>query len=1296
MRNKRITIQKWFRPLVLISAMLMTISAGAQTLIWSDEFNKPKLDDEKWTREVGGGGFGNGELQYYTSGESNVFIGSKTNATDTGYLVIEARRENYGVPPESRQFTSGRINTSGKFNFKYGTIEARMRLPNLQNGLWPAFWMLGANYPTVGWPRSGEIDIVEAGFQADWQNNVANKKNNSTVHWFQDNFQEIDPNAPGNGWWGNASATGSTTIPGNFNDGYHLFKMVWTPTAITAYVDNVQYYNFAIPANDPNITEFNNPFYFILNLAVGGTNFVGITDPAQITAPMPAQVQVDYIRVYSNANTEFFSAQSLPKQTGTFGVYTETKPVNGSLGAAPTIEVWSNLTAAPTTAYEGSNVLSFTANPGNWFGMGIPTGAANVRNMQNFIDGKLYFHMKTTSQWPFSIGIISTMNGNAQGGTQNKTVRLHPAGNQYGLVRDGQWHEVAIPLSAFGNVEFRSINNMFYIVGDNPTSAVTFAIDNIYWQDGTKITPQNGDYVLYSDTKTGVDKFDQPADGSFFVWEQTLIAQASTPAEGSNVLSFTHNNKGWFGAAFTANAMHNLTAYKNTNARLVFSLKTSDTTTPFFLGMKSGTRDGEGQKWIAFQPGTTPYGFTRNGTWQTIQIPLSDFYDAVNLMEVTQVLQILGTGNIANIAIDNIYFTGGGTAEPDGNHPPVANAGADKAVTLPANSVVINGSATDTDGTISGFAWTRQSGPNTPTLSGANSANLTASGLVAGTYVFRLTVTDNQGATAFDDVNVVVSGNTAPTANAGADQAITLPTNSVVLTGTGTDPGGSITAYAWTRVSGPNTPAITGGNTASATISGLIAGTYVYRLTVTDNGGLTGTDDVNIVVSSAPAGNLALNKPVAVSTTENAGTPGSAAVDGNAGTRWSSAAADPQWIYVDLGASFTVNRVRITWETALGRDYQVQIANATGGPWTNLRTVTANAALVNDHTGLSGTGRYVRIYGTARGTQWGYSIWELEVYGSSGNIAPTANAGADKSVTLPTNSVVINGTGTDSDGTLASYAWTRISGPNTPTLTGANTANLTVSNLIAGTYVYRLTVADNGGLTGTDDVNIVVSSAPVANLALNKPVTVSSTENAGTPGAAAVDGNAGTRWSSAFADPQWIYVDLGGNYNVSRVKITWETASARDYLVQIGTSTSSWTTMRTVTNNATLVNDHTGLSGSGRYLRIYCTARTTQYGVSIFELEAYGTAAGRMATQETAVEAVSDDIALYPNPARDIVRVEGVEDNTPVRALSMSGSRTFDYRVTKGTIDVSNLPPGSYILDFNLGSRYVRKKLIKL
>ena len=128
--------------------------------------------------------------------------------------------------------------------------------------------------------------------------------------------------------------------------------------------------------------------------------------------------------------------------------------------------------------------------------------------------------------------------------------------------------------------------------------------------------------------------------------------------------------------------------------------------------------------------------------------------------------------------------------------------------------------------------------------------------------------------------------------------------------------------------------------------------------------------------------NLALNRPVAVSSTEAGGNVASNAVDNSYSTRWSSVYSDPQWIYVDLGASYNVNRVKITWEAAYGRDYRIEVSS-NASTWTSMRTITGNTSLVNDNTGLSGTGRYVRIYGTARGTSYGYSIYALEVYGTS-------------------------------------------------------------------------------------------------------------------------------------------------------------------------------------------------------------------------------------------------------------------------------------------------------------------------
>jgi len=543
--------------------------------------------------------------------------------------------------------------------------------------------------------------------------------------------------------------------------------------------------------------------------------------------------------------------------------------------------------------------------------------------------------------------------------------------------------------------------------------------------------------------------------------------------------------------------------------------------------------------------------------------------------------------------------------------------------------------------------------------------------------------------------------NQAPTADAGSDKNITLPTNSVVINGSGTDSDGTITSYAWSTVSGPNTPSLSGAATADLTASGLVAGTYVFRLTVTDNGGLPDTDDVNVVVNGAPSSNLALNKTVMVSSTQPEQTvsyDGFKAVDGNLTTRWSSEFSDPQWIYVDLGVSYAVNRVKITWEDAYATDYQVQISsNATN--WTNLKSISGNTTLVNDHTtGIAGTGRYVRIYGTARALEWGYSIFELEVYGVT-NQAPTADAGADKNITLPTNSVVINGSGNDSDGTIASYAWTTISGPNTPSLSGASTANLTASGLVSGTYVFRLTVTDNSGAPGTDDVNVVVYSASGSNLALNKPVTVSSTQPEQTvsyDGFKAVDGNLTTRWSSEFSDPQWIYVDLGLSYAVNRVKITWEAAYATAYQIQISTNASSWTTMKSVTGNSTLVNDHTtGISGTGRYIRIYGTVRALEWGYSIFELEVYGTSpSGRMATPLKTTKGDTQDpdafdpeaaseqpVAFYPNPAKDILIIR-TEKGSGISLMDLTGRivRTIVQSESEDELDVSGLANGFYIM----------------
>ena len=206
----------------------------------------------------------------------------------------------------------------------------------------------------------------------------------------------------------------------------------------------------------------------------------------------------------------------------------------------------------------------------------------------------------------------------------------------------------------------------------------------------------------------------------------------------------------------------------------------------------------------------------------------------------------------------NVYewmlsYTRGSTTTA--NTPPVANAGADKTITLPTNSVVLTGSGTDADGTIKSYGWTKTSGPTQFTLSSTTVSNPTVSNLVAGTYTFRLTVTDNLGATGSDDVNVIVNSAPAsspPVANAGPDQTITLPASSVTLTGSGSETGGTIKSYSWSEASGPAQFSFSSTTVTNPTVSNLIAGTYIFKLTVTDNLGATASDNVNVVVNPAP------------------------------------------------------------------------------------------------------------------------------------------------------------------------------------------------------------------------------------------------------------------------------------------------------------------------------------------------------------------------------------------------------------------------------------------------------------
>lgn len=225
-------------------------------LVWSDEFDIDGAPNSaNWNYDLGAGGWGNNELQYYTDNASNVSVSG-------GTLKITAKAENFS----GSNYTSARIKTQDKFDFTYGKVEIRAKLPS-GGGTWPALWMLGSDFPTVGWPNCGEIDIME---------HVGNNQDNvlATLHY------------PGNS--GGNGITGSTTVTGASTD-FHVYKLLWTPQSLKFYVDDVLFHSMA----NSNSVPFNHDFFFIFNVAMGG-NLGGAIDPSFTQSSM----EVDYVRVY--------------------------------------------------------------------------------------------------------------------------------------------------------------------------------------------------------------------------------------------------------------------------------------------------------------------------------------------------------------------------------------------------------------------------------------------------------------------------------------------------------------------------------------------------------------------------------------------------------------------------------------------------------------------------------------------------------------------------------------------------------------------------------------------------------------------------------------------------------------------------------------------------------------------------------------------------------------------------------------------------------------------------------------
>ncbi len=254
---------------------VMNISDPKWKLVWSDEFDGKELDKNKWRFDIGNNnGWGNNELQYYTEGK-NVKI-------ENGMLIIEARREDVKDGNRTYNYTSSRIKTEGLFSVQYGKVEARIKFP-YGKGLWPAFWMLGTNIRYVGWPMCGEIDIVEFLGHDKWTVY-------GTIH--------------GPGYNGGKAISKSfkadATKDKSFVDEFYVYGIMWNEDEVVWYVNDKIYHRVSRESleKQEKLWGFDQPFFIILNLAVGG-NWPGYPT---FETPFPARMYVDYVRVYKLEN----------------------------------------------------------------------------------------------------------------------------------------------------------------------------------------------------------------------------------------------------------------------------------------------------------------------------------------------------------------------------------------------------------------------------------------------------------------------------------------------------------------------------------------------------------------------------------------------------------------------------------------------------------------------------------------------------------------------------------------------------------------------------------------------------------------------------------------------------------------------------------------------------------------------------------------------------------------------------------------------------------------------------------
>ncbi|MTI38890.1 tandem-95 repeat protein [Fulvivirga lutimaris] len=434
-----------------------------------------------------------------------------------------------------------------------------------------------------------------------------------------------------------------------------------------------------------------------------------------------------------------------------------------------------------------------------------------------------------------------------------------------------------------------------------------------------------------------------------------------------------------------------------------------------------------------------PDGSIENYEWTKVtggDVTLSQNQESLiltNLLEGVYTFKLLVTDNLGATSSDLVTLTVLGS-----NQAPTVDAGIDRYLILPENSISIKANAEDIDGTITNINWQKVSGASA-TLANTTSFTLQASNLVEGLYTFEVTVTDDNGSSDTDQVNLTVlpvGSSQLPIVEAGPDQIIFLPTSTVSISGTATDPDGIITSYEWTKTGGSGD--LENSTNPVVTIKNLELGQSTFKLTAVDNSGASSTDNVTVTVNPSTT-----NQPPTASAggNKNIQLPTNSVTLSGSGTDIDGSIDSYNWSKINGGsATFSSTTNGVT-----------NVSNLSEGSYTFRLNVTDDQGAIASDNAI------------------------VNVLPADINKSPISNAGPNQTLVLPQNSTNLLGQGNDADGSIASYKWSKVSGPNSFKLINDGLPTATIEDLVEGIYVFNLSITDNDGATGNDQTTITVS-----------------------------------------------------------------------------------------------------------------------------------------------------------------------------------------------------------------------------